>query len=73
MEPSVRVIAREWGWNKEEVETRLQGSPSHVYNEFPQLGALYHRRRVDSLAPYQTLRVPDSAREPNAGEPDYFR
>lgn len=73
MEPSVRVVAREWGWNEEEVEARFQGFPSHVHGEFPQLGALYHRRRVDSLGPYQTLRVPDSAREPNAGEPDFFR
>ena len=73
MEPSLQVIAREWNCPLEEVESKFREFPSHLHGEFPQLGEIYHRRWVDSLAPYRPLEVPESVREPNSREPDFFR
>lgn len=72
MEPSLERIATEWGMAAEEVQNILKDFPTHTYDEFPFLGALYFREWVDSLAPYRTERVPDSVREPG-WEPDFFQ
>lgn len=72
MEPSLERIAAEWEMAAEEAQNILKGFPTHTYDEFPFLGALYFREWVDSLAPYRTERVPDSVREPG-WEPDFFQ
>ncbi len=72
MEPSLARIAAEWDMAEEEVQNVLKSFPTHTYDEFPFLGALYFRQWVDSLAPYRSERVPDSVREPG-WEPNFFR
>lgn len=72
MEPSLERIAAEWEMAEEEVQNILKGFPTHTYDEFPFLGALYFRQWVDSLAPYRSERVPDSVRE-LGWEPNFFR
>jgi hypothetical protein len=63
MEPSAQRLAREWGIPVAEVGKKLHGRPTHVYAEFPFLGALYHRRFADAVAGYQSLPAPLSVRE----------
>lgn len=63
MEPSSERLAREWGVAAAEVRRRLADRPTHVYAEFPFLGALYHRRFADAVAGYQSLPAPPSVRE----------
>jgi hypothetical protein len=72
MEPSAFRIAMEWGISVEQVQTILNGMQTHTYPEFSFLGNLYHRSAIDLLAPYSSERVPESAREPSAYEPDFF-
>lgn len=72
MEPSLRRIAAEWEMEETKVETILKDFPTHTYDEFPFLGDLYFRHWIDSLAPYRSLRVPDSVRE-QGWEPDFFQ
>lgn len=72
MEPSLRRIAAEWEMDETQVQSIIKDFPTHTYDEFPFLGALYFREWVDSLAPYRTERVPDSVREPG-WEPNFFR
>jgi hypothetical protein len=50
----------------------MKNLPAHVYYEFPFLGNLYYRSWADSLAPYRTIKTPESAREASAYEPDFF-
>jgi len=52
---------------------RLRQLPTHVYEEFPFLGELYHRKEVDALFARLKIRVPESVRERGSYEPDYFR
>lgn len=73
MEPSLNRLSWEWGQPLKLVQNALQGNETHIYAEFPFLGELYHRRTVDSLAPFEYLGVPASAREPGTWEPNYFR
>lgn len=73
LEPSTERIAGEWGISAQEVNEKMNNLPTHVYAEFPFLGNLYYRSWVDSLAPYKTLRTPESAREESIYEPDFFR
>lgn len=70
MEPSAERLAKEWGISLNEVQQRLSGLNTHTHHEFPFLGNLYNRQEVDPLGPYSYLRVPDSAREFSAFEPD---
>lgn len=70
MEPSAERLAKEWGMSVNEVQQRLNSLNTHTHHEFPFLGNLYNRQEVDPLGPYSYLRVPDSAREFSAYEPD---
>ncbi len=63
MEPSLERISREWQLSRSDVKVKLQGLSTHVHEEFPQLGELYHRKDIDSLAPFQSLSAPVSVRE----------
>lgn len=73
MEPSLKRIAQEWDMPEAEAETLLKDLPTHRYGEFDFLGALYFRQWVDALAPFNTLPVPESVREPNLLEPNFFK
>ena|GEM_PF-269648 len=72
LEPSAQRIANEWGVSVSAVNELIKNLPAHIYPEFPFLGDLYYRSWVDSLAPYKTVRTPESAREERAYEPDFF-
>jgi hypothetical protein len=72
LEPSAERISNEWGVPVSRVNEIMKNFSPHIYPEFPFLGDLYYRSWVDSLAPYETLKVPESAREASAYEPDFF-
>lgn len=72
LEPSAERIANEWGVAVSAVNDVMKNLSTHIYPEFPFLGNLYHRSWVDSLAPYKTIRTPESAREECIYEPDFF-
>jgi hypothetical protein len=72
LEPSAERIANEWGVSVSSVSERMKNLPTHIYPEFPFLGNLYYRSWADSLAPYRTEKVPESAREASVYEPDFF-
>lgn len=63
MEPSLDRIMNEWGNTRENVITKMGGAPDHVYEEFPQMGRLYYRYYVDSVAGIYDLSTPFSVRE----------
>ncbi|NRB84439.1 MAG: hypothetical protein HRU49_11790 [Winogradskyella sp.] len=65
MEPSARRISREWQMPIEEVKQKLAHLETHVHEEFPFLGKLYHRKDVDALSPLKVLGVVESIREPS--------
>ncbi|MEO5641800.1 MAG: hypothetical protein ABIQ40_18870 [Bacteroidia bacterium] len=73
MEPSAFRLANEWGTDTMQSKSRMRKSTTHVYEEFPFLGASYYRKETDSLADYSTVPVPVSVREFLPGEPDYFK
>ncbi len=70
MEPSLERIAAEWEVSLEKATLKMAAFPTHTYPEFPFLGILYHRKWVDLVGPYQTVVVPESARELSEHEPD---
>jgi hypothetical protein len=73
MEPSVTRLAAEWGLPEVNVIEKLSTLDTHPQSEFSFLGtALYHRKEVESFAPYTSVRVADDAREPSVFEPDLF-
>ena len=72
MEPSLQHISNEWGHSESEVKTVLNGLPTHRHEEFDFLGDLYHRKAVDSLAPWKVLEVPESIREKSGNEVNYL-
>ena len=73
LEPSARRLALEWGISQADAELKLAGIPTHGYAEYPFLGQLYHRAEVAHLAPFSSVEVPESAREPSVYEPDVVR
>jgi hypothetical protein len=70
MEPSAERLSREWGIDVAAARKKMAGQPTHVYDEFPFLGALYHRRMADPVAGYRSLPPPLSVREMNGAEAD---
>ncbi|MDQ3111389.1 MAG: hypothetical protein M3R17_16000 [Bacteroidota bacterium] len=73
MEPSAYRLANEWQTDTVNVKSVFKTFPTHVYSEFPFLGASYYRRQADSLSGYSAARVPLSVREAIGNEPDFFR
>lgn len=63
MEPSAERLSLEWNLPLTQVQDLLSGLPTHLYLEFPFLGTLYHRKDVESLAPFQGLSVSSHVRE----------
>ncbi len=63
MEPSAERLSLEWNLPLAQVQNLLSGLPTHVYDEFPFLGNLYHRNEVEAFAPFQGLTVSTNVRE----------
>ncbi len=63
MEPSAERLSEEWQIPLDKVQQMLSGLPTHVYDEFPFLGNLYHRKDIENLAPFEGLKVSSSVRE----------
>lgn len=63
MEPSAERLSLEWNLSIAQVQDLLSGLPTHVYDEFPFLGNLYHRQDIEALAPFQGLAVSSRVRE----------
>ncbi len=63
MEPSAERLSLEWGIPKDQVQKKLAGLPTHIYDEFPFLGNLYHRKDVENVAPFKGLPVSSNVRE----------
>ena len=72
MEPSAERLSFEWNLPLPEVENMLSGLETHIYDEFPFLGNLYHREDIEPFAPFQGLQVSSSVREPSEIEVNYL-
>ena len=68
METSAERLSLEWNLPVVEVQNRLSGITTHVYEEFPFLGYLYYRNEIESFAPFQGLPVSTSVREESVKE-----
>lgn len=68
MEPSIEQLANEWQVSKRAVRKKVAHLKSHRHHEFGFLGDLYHRRDIDTLAPFQVLEVPEYIREVSTNE-----
>lgn len=68
METSAERLSLEWNLPVVEVQNRLSGITTHVYEEFPFLGDLYYRNEIESFAPFQGLPVSTSVREESVKE-----
>lgn len=63
MQRSVSAIAKEWNLPIAEVEQIFHQLPTSSYDEFPYLGSMHPRSRIDSLAPFKVIKMPVSVRE----------
>ncbi|WP_053990977.1 hypothetical protein [Mangrovimonas sp. TPBH4] len=72
MEPSAERLSREWNLPLSEVENLLSGLDTHIYDEFPFLGDLYHRAEAENLAPFSGIPVSGNVREPSTMEVNYL-
>jgi hypothetical protein len=71
MEPSASRISMEWRLPLDQTLEILRGLPTHSHNEFSFFAEnLYYRADVDRLAPFESIRPPDNAREAGGYEPD---
>lgn len=71
-EPSVFRLSNEWGLPQEEVRKLVEDLQTHHHEEFPILGNLYHRKDVEALAPYRSLKPPTDTRELSEYEPNFL-
>jgi hypothetical protein len=72
MEPSAERLSLEWKMPLPQVQQLLSGLPTHVYGEFPFLGALYDRNAIEKLAPFKGLAVSASVREYSVSEVNHL-
>ncbi len=73
MEPSAERLAQEWQISLENVNEKLMNLKTHRHREFDFLGELYDRNEVEKFAPFKSVTIPKSVREPNENEPNIFR
>ena len=74
MEPSVERLSVEWNKSVSEIQSLLNGLPTHDYPEFPFLGNnLYDRNEIESLAPFQGLQVSTAIRETSEIEVNHLQ
>lgn len=72
MEPSAERLSLEWNMPIVQVQQRLSGLPTHVYEEFSFLGQLYERNDIEKYAPFAGLAVSSSVRESSVTEVNYL-
>ena len=72
MEPSAQRLALEWGMPVDKVLDLLSGFSTHVYEEFPFLGALYDRNQIENRAPFKGLPVSTHVREASIVEVNHL-
>jgi hypothetical protein len=72
MEPSAERLSIEWNLPLAEVQSRLSGFSTHIYEEFPFLGDLYYRKDIENLAPVAGLSVSTSIRESSLVEVNHL-
>ena len=72
MEPSAKRLSLEWGISLSEVQGKLSGLPTHNHEEFHFLGDLYHRKDVETHAPFEGLQVSSNVREQSEIEVNYI-
>lgn len=72
MEPSAERLSLEWNLPLAQIQTILSGIPTHVHDEFPFLGNLYHREQIENLATFQGLAVSGSVREQSVIEVNHL-
>src|SRR5262249_46470568 len=72
MDPPLSRLANEWNLPLPEVRRRVKGLTTHKAVESPTPEPAYGRAEVDPLAPYESVRVPSSVREPSSYEPDFL-
>jgi hypothetical protein len=70
MDPPLYRLVNEWNMSLPEVTKRVARLTTHKAEESPTPEPAYHRADVDGLAPYRSVLVPSSVREPSAYEPD---
>ncbi len=63
LEPSLERVANEWGMSTDETKEILKNLDTHTHHEFTVLGELYHRKDIDNLSPFVTIKHPNSVRE----------
>jgi hypothetical protein len=71
MEPNLERIAAEWEMTTEKVKAIIAHLPTHKHEEFAFFGDCYERKDIDALAPYRSVKVPSSVREPSDDEPHF--
>lgn len=72
MEPSTQRLSLEWNMTVSEIESLLNGLPTHIHEEFNFLGDLYNRSDIESFAPFSGLQVSSSIREKSEVEVNYI-
>lgn len=72
MQPSALRLSNEWDTSEFEVRNKLSSLQTHVHEEFPFLGDLYDRNKVESFAPFKSLPISSSIREKSNIEVNYI-
>lgn len=72
MEPSAERLSIEWNLPLLEVQSRLAGFSTHIYDEFPFLGNLYYRKDIENLAPLAGLSISSNVRESSLVEVNHI-
>ena len=71
MEPTKERIADEWQLDSAETQAILQQLQPQQNPEFPQMGWVYNRFQIDSLAPFSPITVPENYRDSARYEPEF--
>lgn len=72
-EPDVTRLSQEWQLSEQEVKQLLSGVPTHSNPEYPFLKEVYHRKDVQTYAPFKSILVTDEMRESSLFEPNYLK
>lgn len=72
MEPSPERLSLEWNLTLTQIQNMLSGIPTHIHDEFPFLGNLYHREQIENLSPFHGLAVSSSVREQSVIEVNHL-
>jgi hypothetical protein len=73
MEPSLLRLSQEWNMPVENLRKIVAMNSTHVHEEFKNFGELYSRKDLRELGPFKGAALPESIREENETEPDFFK